>query len=186
MLIQSAFGIRDYQISGGPGWLGDDKIDITATTGTSKDLSDKELQPYLQSLLGDRFRLRFHGETKELSVYSLVVAKSGMKLTAHPGEGDSSTQIRNNSGKSSVTCANVSMASFASTLGGRLDRLVIDNTALQGRYDLNLEWAPNPSPESTEPSIFTALREQLGLKLESTKGLVEIIVIDSIEKPSEN
>ena len=124
--------------------------------------------------------------TKEVRVYSLVVAKGGAKLTAHTGEGDSSNRINNGSGKASVNSTNVSMASFAGILAGRLDRVVIDDTGLKGGYDLKLEWAPNPAPDSAEPSLFTALREQLGLKLESAKGPVEIIVIDNIERPSEN
>jgi len=78
------------------------------------------------------------------------------------------------------------MRVLASTLGGRLDRMVIDNTGLTGGYDLTLEWAQNPSADSTEPSLFTALQEQVGLKLESTKAPVEIIVIDNIDRPSEN
>jgi uncharacterized protein (TIGR03435 family) len=85
-----------------------------------------------------------------------------------------------------MNSTNAAMAHLADLLGGRLDRVVIDNTGLPGVYDLKLEWAPNPSPESTDPSLFTALQEQLGLKLESTKGSVEIIVIDNIERPSEN
>jgi len=185
-LIQQAFGVRAFQISGGPGWLTSDNYDVNAKTGTSKDLNDKELQPYLQALLADRFGFRYHRETKELPVYSLVVLRSGTKLTAHTGGGDNSTNISNNAGRSSIRSVNASMANLANLLGGRLDRLVIDNTRLTGDYDLELEWAPNPTAESTEPSLFTALQEQLGLKLESTKGPVEIIVIDNLDKPTEN
>ena len=186
MLFESAFGIKDFQISGAPGWLGSDRFDINATTGTSRDLDDKELQPYFQALLAERFHLRFHRETKELQVYSLVVAKTGAKLTAHAGEGDSDTNVSNSPGKSSITAASVSMEHLANILGGRLDRVVIDNTGLKGSYDIKLHWSPDPSADSGEPSLFTALQEQLGLRLETTKGPVEIIVIDNLEKPTEN
>jgi uncharacterized protein (TIGR03435 family) len=185
-LIQQAFGIKGFQISGAPGWVTSDQFDVSATTGTSKDLSDIELEPYFESLLAERFHLRYHRETKEMQVYALGVAKTGTKLTAHAGAGDNSTGINNGPAKTTMKSINISMSVFAGTLGGRLDRMVIDNTGLTGGYDLTLEWAPNPSPDSTEPSLFTALQEQLGLKLESTKAPVEIIVIDNIERPSEN
>jgi uncharacterized protein (TIGR03435 family) len=185
-LLQSAFGIKEFQISGGPGWLSTDKYDIAATTGSTKDLNDKELQPYLQAMLTERFRLKIHRETKDLSVYALGIAKGGAKLTAHDGAGDTSTNISNSPLKTTLRSINISMAAFVGTLGRRLDQMVIDNTSLPGGYDLTLEWAPDPNAETTVPSLFTALQEQLGLKLESTRGPVEIIVIDNIERPTEN
>jgi uncharacterized protein (TIGR03435 family) len=185
-LIQSAFGVKEFQVSGGPGWLNSDKYDIAATTGTSKDLSHKELEPYLQALLADRFQFRYHRESKEMQVYSLVAARGGAKLTAHVGEGGTSTNVSSGSGKSSLNSRDTSLENFAGILGGRLDRVVIDNTGLQGSYDIKLEWTTVTTPDSDVPSLFTALQDQLGLKLESTKGPVEIIVIDRLEKPSEN
>jgi uncharacterized protein (TIGR03435 family) len=185
-LIQQAFGIKGFQISGAPGWVTSDQFDVTATTGTSKDLSDIELEPYFESLLAERFHLKYHRETKEMQVYALEVAKTGAKLTTHAGAGDTSTNISNGPAQTSMKSVNMPMKGFAGMLGRRLDRMVIDNTGLTGGYDLTLEWAPNPSPDSTEPSLFTALQEQLGLKLESTKAPVEIIVIDNIERPTEN
>src|SRR5258708_1122415 len=94
-LIQQAFGVKEFQISGAGGWVTGDDFDIAGKTGTSKDLNDKEMQPYLRTLLADRFSFRFHRETKELQIYSLVVAKTGARLAAHTGEGDSSTNINN-------------------------------------------------------------------------------------------
>ncbi len=185
-LIQQAFGIKGFQISGAPGWVTSDQFDVTATTGTSKDLSDIELEPYFESLLAERFHLKYHRETKEMQVYALGVGKTGAKLTAHEGAGDGSINISNGAAGTAMKCTNQSMKAFAGMLGRRLDRMIIDNTGLAGGYDLTLEWAPNPSPDSTQPSLFTALQEQLGLKLESTKAPVEIIVIDNIERPSEN
>ena len=184
--IQAAFGIMSFQISGAPGWVSTDKYDLQATTGTSQDLTDFELQPYFLALLVERCRLRYHRETKELQVYSLVPAKGGPKLTIHTGEGDGSTKISSGSGKTVVNASGISMASLARTLSGKLNRVVIDNTGLSAGYDLKFQWTPEPAADSGEPSLFTALQEQLGLKLETIKGSVEIIVIDSIEKPSEN
>lgn len=188
-LIQQAFGIKAFQISGGPGWLDNDYYDVNATTGTAKDLSLEELQPYLQSLLADRFHFTYHRETKEAQVYALTITRGEAKLTAtHAGEGDTSANVSTGkgSGKASIVSTNVSMPNFAGLLSRRLDRAVIDHTGLKGGYDFRLEWAPNPAADSAEPSLFTALQEQLGLKLESTKSPVEIIVIDNIERPSEN
>lgn len=186
-LIQFAFGIRDFQVSGGPGWIRDERYDVVATTGTEIDLTDKLLEPYLRSLLADRARFRYHSESKEMQLYSLTVSKSGPKIRAHTGEEEPSThEVSHGPGKTGMTAINSTMADLARILNRELNRTVVDNTGLKGGYDLTLEWAPNPSSDSADASLFTALQEQLGLKLESTKGPVEIIVIDSIERPSEN
>jgi uncharacterized protein (TIGR03435 family) len=185
-LIEQAFGVKAFQISGGPGWLTTDNYDLNATTGTTKDLNDQELRPYFLALLADRYGFRFHRETREMPIYSLLVAKTGAKMTAHAGEGDSSNQISNKSGRSSIASIDISMAHLADLLSGRVDRVVIDHTELPGGYDLTLQWAPNPTDNTTDPSLFTALQEQLGLRLESAKGPTEFIVVDNLERPSEN
>lgn len=185
-MIQQAFGIRASQIEGAPGWIETDKYDLNATTGTTRDLNDVELQPYWESLLATRFRMKYHRETKEMQIYSLTVAKGGPKLTENTGGGDTSTNISNSPQHSSVTSTHISMPNFAGLLARRLDRTVLDKTGLTGSYDLKLEWSPDLSNDTGSASIFTALQDQLGLKLESGKGPVEIIVIDSLEKPTEN
>jgi uncharacterized protein (TIGR03435 family) len=186
-LIQFAFGVRDFQVSGGPGWLRVDRFDIVATTGTSIDLNDKLLEPYLQSLLLARARFRYHKETREMQAYSLAVAKNGPRMTvsAHKEE-DSTHEISHEPGKTVVTASNAGMADLVAILNRELRRTVIDNTSIDGQFDLRLEWSPDSSPDSAAPSLFTALQEQLGLKLASANGPVEIIVIDNIERPSEN
>ena len=103
-LLLYAFGARDSQLIGGPDWLTKDRFDIEAVTGTSDDLNRTTLQPLLQSMFADRFKLKFHHENKELPVYSLVVAKGGPKLTAHSGEGQPLMGIRSGSGKSRRQC----------------------------------------------------------------------------------
>jgi len=181
-LLQLAFDVKDFQIVGGPGWLGTARYDIVATTGKPGDVGDAELRPLLQSLLVDRFVLRFHRETRESTVYALVVAKNGPKLTGHTGDGDSSS----GTSSGSMRASKVTMAMLASRLERQLGRTVTDHTGLTGEYDFKLTWTPDQNADATGPSIFTALQEQLGLKLDSAKGPVEIIVIDSVEKPSEN
>jgi uncharacterized protein (TIGR03435 family) len=137
--------------------------------------------------LTDRFKLRVHRETKELDIYFLTAGKKGgPKITGHTGEGKSSTGTSYEAGIETMNATRVSMASFANSLGRQLGRTVTDNTGLQGEFDFKLVWAPAPTTDSAGASIFTALQEQLGLKLESRKAPVEVIVIDSVEKPSEN
>jgi uncharacterized protein (TIGR03435 family) len=186
-LIQFAFGIRDFQISGGLGWLRDDRYNVVATTQTPVELTDALLEPYLLSLLVDRCRFRYHRESKELQAYSLVVLKNGPRLTVHTGETVPSThEISHGPGKTFISATNATMANLANLLNRELSRTVIDNTGLKEGYDIRLGWSPNPTAESTDPSLFTALQEQLGLKLESTKGPVDFIVIDNVERPSQN
>jgi uncharacterized protein (TIGR03435 family) len=185
-MIQQAFGVRTSQIAGAPGWIETDKYDLNATTGATKDLNDVELQPYWKSLLATRFRMKYHSETKEMQIYSLTVAKGGQKLTENTAGGDTSTHITNNAQHSSLTSTHISMPNFAGLLARRMDRTVVDKTGLTGAYDVKLEWLPDLSQDTGSASIFTALQDQLGLKLESEKGPVEVIVIDSLEKPTEN
>lgn len=185
-LIQDAFRVKDFQISRTPNWTDTEGFDIAATTGSSGNLTDKELEPMLQSLLADRFKLRFHRETKELSAYALVVAKNGPKLIAHSGDAVPDTSIRHGSGKLIMSATKATMSRLSDVLGRRTGRTVVDRTGLSGEYDLKLEWAPDLTAESVDASIFAALQEQLGLKLEPTKAPVEIIVVDHVEKPSDN
>jgi uncharacterized protein (TIGR03435 family) len=185
LLLIRAFGVVPAQIEG-PEWLEADRYDVTAKADTSRELSPDEIRPMLRKLMEDRLALRYHRETKTLPVYSLTVAKTGMKMTEHTGADGPSTTFRNQSGKLILSARKQSTAHLALLLGQRLDRTVIDNTGLTGEYDLSLEWAADEAADSSLPSIFTALQEQLGLKLESTKGPVEVIVIDHVERPSEN
>ena len=185
-LIQQAYGLKKFQVSGGPSWLGNDNYDFVATTPTPVVLTDKVLQPYLQSLLADRFHLKFHRETKESPVYWLVAAKNGTKPTTHTGEGTEGTSSNGNGINEKMNGTKLSMPDLASFLASRLDRPVIDHTGIKGQFDFQLEWSPDQSSDSPKPSVFTALQEQLGLRLEANKGPVEILIIDSVEKPSEN
>jgi uncharacterized protein (TIGR03435 family) len=155
----------------------------------------------LQALLADRFKLTIHRETKNLPIYSLVIAKGGSKLQeAHLDGRPEDHMIR--VGRGELTAPGIRLEDFAHILTQQTGRTVVDNTGLKGHYDLKFHWTPDQgeafdgpggstSPESSissdmPPSIFTAIQEQLGLKLESRKGPVEILVIDHVEKPSEN
>ncbi len=204
-LIQQAYDIKDFQITAGPGWMGSEKYDITAKAeGEGGDMTPERLRPMMQALLADRFQLKFHRDDKEMPVYALVVGKNGPKMHASERvpEGDDrrgGTQVRISRGQ--ITAQGMSMSMLANQLSNRLGRNVLDKTGLPGNYDFTLEFTPEgmqpmggrepgveaaPPLDSPGPSLFTAVQEQLGLKLESQKGPVSLFIIDQIQKASEN
>ncbi len=187
VLIQNIYRVRSFQVSGGPPWIATERWDIEATPGSNATpaITPEQRDEMFKSLLADRFHLVLHRETKELPVYDLVVAKGGSKLPPsgdEPGFGMSDT--------GSVTFKKTTVSTFANVLSGVLGRKVIDKTGLQGNFNADLHWTPDEradaQPDDAGPSIFTAIQEQLGLRLESSKGPVEVLVIDRAEKPSEN
>lgn len=187
LLIRTAFGIQNAQIAGGPTWIETDRFDIEAKTGERKKIGQGEMRPLLQNLLADRFRLKFHHETRELTAYAITVDdKARLKLKAKTDGEPSAMNTHTLPDKSQVIATGTSMDLFAGYVGNRLGRIVVDKTGLKESYDFTLEWAPDQAPDSSAPSLVTALREQLGLRLESQKSPVDILVIDSVEKPTEN
>jgi uncharacterized protein (TIGR03435 family) len=180
LLIQNSYQVREFQISGGPSWMSTQGWDIEATPGAAAITVEQRTQ-MLQTLLADRFQLALHRETKELPVYDLVLAKGGSKLQP---SGDAPGFGMTNTG--SITFKKTTLSTFANVLSGVLGRKVIDKTGLVGNFDADLKWTPDDKPDDGGPSIFTAIQEQLGLRLEAAKGPVEVLVIDRAEKPSEN
>jgi len=200
LLIAAAYNLNPQTISGGPAWLSSDHYDILAVTPGEVQPTREEQMAMLRSLLSDRFKLTFHRQPKEFSVYALDVAKSGPKLkpsTAGPddpvvmGPGQVFPQ------RILLPARNASMKDFTSLLQRAiLDRPVVDRTGLSGRYDFELEWAPDesqfggdiPAASATAPSLplFSAMQQELGLKLEPTKASIDALVVDAVERPSEN
>jgi uncharacterized protein (TIGR03435 family) len=214
-LICQAYGVSDYQVSGGPQWVTSDLFDVNAKMDEptmnmlhtlSQDQVKQVRQNMAQALLADRFKLIVHHETKQLPIYALVVAKGGPKLSESKSNDDYKDGIQVPNGRLGgkgtmrmesdsagylITVQGYSMDKFATQLSGQLHSKVQNDTGLKADYDFTLRYSPDDAPEapsssSPPPSIFTALQEQLGLKLESTKGPVDVIVIDHIEPPSEN
>jgi uncharacterized protein (TIGR03435 family) len=182
LLIQNIYLVRDFQISGGPAWISTQGWDIEATPGASiSAVTIEQRTQMLQTLLNDRFQLAVHRETKELPVYDLVVAKGGSKLQP---SGDAVCCMMTNTG--SFTAKKTTVSMFASVFSGMVGRKVIDKTALEGNFDIDLHWSPDEKPDDGGPSVFTAIQEQLGLRLQASKGPVEVLVIDRAERPSEN
>lgn len=201
-LIGQAYNVRDFQISGGPGWISADRYDINAKAeGLPDRVPQDVMRPLIRNLVEDRFKLKTRTETKEMPVYALTVGKSGSKLKPTEGSGPGPMMRM---GRGQLDAKKAPMSMLAQTLSQLLGRTVIDKTGITGEYDLLLEWTPEPgqgggpfggappppdalpAADSTGPTLFTAIQEQLGLKLESERGPVSVLVIESVEKPSEN
>lgn len=200
-LIEEAYDIRDFQVSGGPDWVNSDQYNITAKA--EGDASKAQVREMLQTLLADRFQPVLRRESKEVNVYTLVVGKNGVVkngLKEVKLDEDNTTRGMRFGGIGRIAGVMASMPQLVVMLSdiklngqAILDRPVLDRTGLTGVYDFRLEWsgeeqsadrttATNPSG----PSIFTAVQDQLGLKLESTKAPVEFFVIEQAAKPKEN
>jgi uncharacterized protein (TIGR03435 family) len=206
----------DYGLSGGPPWLNSDRYDVEAKmdpeaadalSKLSKDDRAVVQQHMLQALLAERFGLVFHRENRDMPVYTLVIGKNGsklheakpgdtypngIKLPNGPGGAGVMTMMGGPGGSWTVTAQGVPLSNFIPQMSYNSGRPIVDKTGLTGIYDFTLTYAldqnasANASAEPSAPSIFTAVQEQLGLKLESGKGPVEVIVIDRAEKPSGN
>ncbi len=198
-LIGGAYGLNRNRMENVPGWLDTDRFDIMAKADMEGTPNKAQVTAMLRKLLADRLNLRFHLVKKEATIYALTVQSSGSKLTpstSDPNDPAPPGGMTRQPGHWHVTALNVNMEGFAAGLQGNvLDQPVIDRTGLSGRFDITLDWAPdefqsagNPPSDNDAafPDLFSALRNQLGLKLERTKGLVDILVIDHLEKPSEN
>lgn len=187
-LIRNAFHIQSDQIVGRPPWLDSERYDIEAKTGGAEKITSPELlRTMLQNLLVDRFKLQTHHETRPMTVFVLTADKGGAKLKENTDGGDGN-QVNTDmvAGKAVLTVTRMSMGQFSGYIGNKLSRVVIDKTELKGVYDFTLEWDPEQSPGENSPSMFTGLREQLGLRLESQKAPVDVLVIDRVGRPSEN
>jgi uncharacterized protein (TIGR03435 family) len=210
MLIMQAYNVKDFQVTGGPGWMTTDRYDINAKAeGLPDRVPPEVIRPMLQNLVEERFQVKFHKETKEMPIYALLPGKGPHKLKASetpaqgagPGTGRGMFRI----GRGEANLQGATVAGLAQFLANQLGRPVIDKTGITGNFDVKMNWTPEPgqgggafggggppppdavaSSDTSGPSIFTAIQEQLGLKLEPQKGPVEIMVIDSAAKPTEN
>ena len=210
MIIREAFSTEDDHIIGEPSWVKSNHFDIEAKVAPEdapklKGMSFTQRKAMLLELLVDRFGLKYHRETRDLPVYDLVIAKGGLKMQLAKDQDPAKARhmMMVDAGKLESTAMKVENLRHA--LSQQLGRTVVDKTGLTGNYDFTLNWTPDqptpdmeaqgdapPAPNSDAapstpgPSLFTAIEEQLGLKLESAKGLEEVIVIDHIEQPSAN
>jgi uncharacterized protein (TIGR03435 family) len=199
-LITFAYGLHARQIDGGPSWMTSDPYDVTGLPGAPGIPNQEQLRGMVRQLLEDRFQLAFHRETRDQSVYAIVMGEGGHKLARNDSnpQGLPSLLFR---GLGMLPAVNATMADLAGVMQAAvMDRPVVDRTGLEGRYDFTIRWTPDESqfaglgvrvpPPSDDPNappgLFTAFQEQLGLKLESTRAPAEVLVIDRVERPSEN
>ena len=209
-LIQNAWNVRDYQVVAGPGWAASDRFDIEAK-GDAK-ASREEMRLMLQHLLEDKFQLTIHHESRNLPLYRLVAAPDGSKLHepekgrcleqgAQPAPGKPECGSSEWSPRSLSGTA-ITMQQFTAMLQNILQRPVIDQTGFGGPFDVTLNWVPDqttpgllapgveppplPATNDSGPTIFNAIAESLGLRLQASKGPVDILVIDRAEKPPAN
>jgi uncharacterized protein (TIGR03435 family) len=186
-LLTFAYAVHPRQIVDGPAWIDTQRFDIVGQADVEGIPNLHQIQEMLQKLLASRFDLTFHREKRELSIYAITVAKSGPKL-AKSANGSNGLPAQTG-GQQFRKFANNSMSDFALGMQAFLDRPVVDETGLTGRYDFVLKWTPdesNTNDPNAPPGIFTAVQEQLGLKLQPTTGPTDVLVIDHVERPSEN
>jgi uncharacterized protein (TIGR03435 family) len=202
-LISFAYGLHPKQVVGAPDWFGTDLFDIEGKPDTEGRPNHKQMGIMVQKLLTDRFKLTFHHDKRELSVYVISVASGGPKMTKSTA-GPNDPQAFGFRGLGDLNVRNMTMADFASWMqNGVMDRPVVDQTGLTDRYDFPLKWTPDDSqfaafrgvgavvPPPTDdpkapPALYTAIQEQLGLKMGPAKAPDDVIVIDHVEKPSAN
>ena len=201
-MIKLAYNVHANQISGGPSWLDSERYDTVGRSDTPGEPSRDQMKLMIQKLLVDRFQLKFHTEKRELPVYAMVVAKGGPKLAVSAADPDAFPGIGfgREPGVISLVGRNTGLNGVANGLQSNiLDKPVVDQTGLAGRYDFQLRFAPDPiqlanfgglesnsADLNLPPDIFTAFEQQLGLKLQATKAVVDVMVIDKIERPSPN
>jgi uncharacterized protein (TIGR03435 family) len=207
-LLRIAWRVQSYQVVGAPAWLTTRRYDIVAKVD---DVPPPSQLLLLRALLADRFKLAVHNETREMSRLALVLARSdgrlGPQLTKSsfdcaaymagphpPPEPGRTPPCATRIGPTAMSGKAISMAQLANSLSPFVNRYTVDKTGLAGGFDVELTWTPDPAPpdidtpppSDTGPSIFTAIQEQLGLKLVSEKGPVDVLVVDRVEEPSEN
>ena len=206
-ILSMSYDLHPKQIVNAPDWVDSDKYDVTGKPDVPGQPSGTQFKTMLQKLAADRFQLKFHREKRDMSAYVISVAKTGAKLSPSAADPNSLPGLFFQ-GPGRFTARNATLAEFAQVMQGTaLDRPVVDQSGLTGRYDFTLNWTPDefqfpglrgpnggqlpppppPPPGTTEaPDLFTAIQQQLGLKLDSMKAPVDVIVIDHVEKPSEN
>jgi len=191
LLIQRAYGVMDWNVTAGPPWIRADRWDVMARADITGDLTEELLQPRLAKLLADRFKLRLHESTQDMSAYALEIARGGPKLTRAEGQNVDRDAFRfTNTG---LEGHGISMADFGRFVAGKLGLVAVDQTGLEGFYDVKADWRVTPAQadlagddprELLRAAVIEALESQLGLKLSAKRVPVRMLVIDSVERAS--
>lgn len=189
-MLSFAYAIHSHQIVDAPDWIFHERYDVEGKTDTEGEPSLHQFQEMVQKLLGDRFQIKFHHDKRELSVYAIQLAKSGakLKLTADR-KADPDWKADGRGTEMTQTYRNASMSDFVLGMQSFLDRPLVDQTGLTSRYDFTLRYTydeARATDPNAPPGLFTAIQEQLGLKLQPAKAPADVLVIDAVQKPSEN
>jgi uncharacterized protein (TIGR03435 family) len=191
-MLLFAYGLHKTQIVGGPSWIATERWDVQGVPDVPGHPNMKQAQILTRKLLEERFGLKVHKETKEMAVYAISVAKGGEKMARSVGDpnGGPDENENSNGGVITMRMTNMSLGEFAPDLAFFLDRPAVDQTGLTGRYDFLLKWTADetkaPTDGTAPPGLFTAIQQQIGLKLEPVKAPVDVLVIDQVEQPSAN
>ena len=198
-IISFAYGVQSKQVVGGPAWMDTDHFDLSAQPDLEGQPNDKQWKDMIKKLLADRFQMKFHPDKRELSAYVLSVAPGGQKMTKSESDNPLPGLFFTKLG--TLTVRNATMPDFVNLMQSAVfDRPVVDRTGLQGRWDFILKWTPDetqfagfgmkiPPPSDAAdapPNVYKALQEQIGLKLEAAKTMVDVMVLDHVAKPGEN
>ena len=195
LLMQRAYGVMDWNVSGGPGWIRTDRYDVAASANVAGNLTEGQLKPMLQALLAERFKLRLHKASKEMNGYALVIAKGGPRVKAAvDGEEHADTFRMSGTG---LRGQGITMENLARYVGGKLGVVAVDETGLKGVYDFKVDWPEGTNQDTSglpgvdprdelRSTVSAALQDQLGLKLTPQKITVRMLVIDSVSEASEN
>jgi uncharacterized protein (TIGR03435 family) len=188
-IMSVAYGIHIKQIVDGPDWISKDRFDVNGIPDVTGVPNLGQMQQMYRKLLADRFHLAFHREVRDLPIYAIRITQGGVHLRPAKPDEHLNTGNRQSGGQRTLRFTNMPMSAFALNMNFYMDRPVIDQTSLNGAYDFTLTWTfddAKVSDADAAPSIFTAVKEQLGLKFEAVKGPAEVFVIDDVERPSEN
>ncbi len=190
-ILTFAYAVHPSQIVDAPAWVAHEHFDIDGVPDVEGYPNLKQYQMMVQKLLTSRFHLQFKRDQRELSVYAMTVAKGGPKMAKSSGDPDGlDDQTGYGKGNEQVIkFTNNSMSDLALAMQDLVEKPVVDHTGLPGRYDFSLTWTPDigvPSEANAAPGIFTAFQEELGLKLQLTKEAADVMVIQRVERPSEN
>ena len=200
-LINLAYWLHPKQLTGGPAWTESDKFDVAGKPDAPGQPNVDQMKMMLQKLLADRFQFKFHFEKRELSVYAITIAKTGAKLIKSQDDpkGIPGWSFGRTPSGTRITFRNAPLSQVTAVLQNSMDKPVVDQSGLSERYDFTVTFTPDPAQAAlmgvplpaadnpdAAPDLFTAFEQQLGLKLESTKAPVDVMVVDKVERPSEN
>jgi uncharacterized protein (TIGR03435 family) len=191
-IVEFVYGVHAKQIAGAPQWFFDERWDVDGYPDVPGDPDFKQMQGMYRKLLEERFGVKMHRDTRTMGAYVLTVAKGGPKLTKSVDQEAMSdtTGVEWNSQRRVLRVTSTTMAEFVQTMDSQVEKPMVDQTGLKGKWDFLLKWRPDTAPDTGDPNalpgLFTAIQEQAGLKLEGTTAPVEVLAIDHVDRPSAN